>query len=128
MCKDGYEEIYDENDDTVVKSCTKECTIGPDNKCKSCALDSGSCGQCNDNYFLEGGMCLLKDYDMFAEYITLNDDEFITLLNSDCIKYMNFDGIDYYDYVSNYFFVSKAGIHKAYIKLREYCSFPYQVR
>ena len=125
ICKEGYEEIYDENDSTVVKSCSKECQIGLDYKCKSCALDGENCGQCNDNYFLEGGMCLLKNYDMFAEYITQNDDEFITLLNSDCIQYMNFDGVDYNDYVSNYFYVPKSGVHKAYIKLREYCSFPY---
>jgi hypothetical protein len=70
-------------------------------------------------------MCLLKDYDIVAEYVTQSDDYYILLLNSNCIKYMNFDGVEYKDYPFNFIYATSPGVHKAFIKLNNYCNYPY---
>ena len=121
-CKSGFEPQMDKN---KIISCSKLCDIGNNNKCKSCSLELDQCGTCNDGFDLEGGMCLLKDYDIVAEYVTQSEDNYIQLLNSNCIKYMNFDGVDYKDYPFNFIYASSSGVHKAFIKLKSSCNYPY---
>ena len=38
---------------------------------------------------------------------------------------MNFDGVDYQDYPFSFIYASSSGIHKAFIKLRNRCNYPY---
>ena len=115
-CKTGFEPQMKEDEDIVI-SCSKLCEIGDNNKCKSCSLDINNCGSCNEGFELEGGICLLKDYDIVAEYVTQNDNNYITLLNSNCIDHMNFDGVDYKPYPFNFILAENSGVHKAFIKL-----------
>ena len=122
-CKSGYDELLDE--ENVVISCSKACEIGSDNKCKSCSIENNNCGSCNDGFYLEGGMCLIKDYDIIAEYETQDKEGFIKLMNSNCIKYMIFDGLYYDFYPFSFIHAGKPGIYKAYIKFSDYCSYPY---
>ena len=123
-CKTGFEPQMKEDEDIVI-SCSKLCEIGDNNKCKSCSLDINNCGSCNEGFELEGGICLLKDYDIVAEYVTQNDNNYITLLNSNCIDYMNFDGVDYKPYPFNFILAENSGVHKAFIKLTQNCNYPY---
>ena len=121
-CKSGIEPQM--NEDKII-SCSKLCDIGNNNKCKSCSLEIDQCGTCNEGFVLEGGMCLLKDYDFIAEYVTTSDDYFIRLLNSNCIKYMNFDGVEYENYPFSFIYAISPGVHKAFIKLNSNCNYPY---
>lgn len=121
-CRSGFEPQMDKDE---IISCLKLCDIGNNNKCKSCSLEVDQCGACNEGFYLEGGMCLLKDYDIVAEYITQSEDNYIQLLKSNCIQYMNFDGVDYQDYPFSFIYASSSGIHKAFIKLRNGCNYPY---
>ena len=65
-CKEGYEPILKE-DKIYIQRCFKNCEIGGDNKCKSCS-NKGDCGECNDDFELIDGICLLKEYDILARY------------------------------------------------------------
>ena len=121
-CKSEYAPIM--SDDGRIQSCLKLCDIGTKNKCKSCSDEIGKCGQCNDGYELNGGMCYIKDFDVEAEYETTKENEWFTLMNKMCIESLEVDGEPYIENLSNKIFASKPGIHKIRMKLYEYCSFP----
>jgi surface protein len=100
------------------------CDIGKSDKCKSCSDVVGECGQCNDGFELSGGKCIIKDYDVLAEYETTEDNVYLQLMNSDYIEFIEVDGesIVFYSYISQ-IFIEKKGTHIIKFKLREYTSF-----
>ena len=122
-CKDGYNPIM-EKDNIVVKSCSKQCEIGDKNKCKSCSDESNSCGQCNDEFELSNGICIMKEYDIYAEYQTTEENEYINIMNHYCVEKLEMNGVYYESYSSIINIqIKKPGIYTAKIKLKNYCSF-----
>ena len=122
-CREGSTEILSEKEDIVI-SCSSSCELGNDNKCKSCSLDGDKCGSCNNGFILEGGMCLSKDYDIIAEYVTDDEEGYVRLLRIGCIKYMLFDDVYYDNYYLPYIKAGKPGTYKAYIKMNNNCQYP----
>ena len=53
--------------DNIIVSCYRECDLGKEDKCKSCQKDSSDCYECNDEYILYKGKCVL-DYHFVAKY------------------------------------------------------------
>ena len=120
-CLECYSEYSPIKIENKIQSCLKICEIGERNKCKSCSNEMGKCG-C---FELSGGMCLIKDYDAFAEYVTTEDNERITLMNSLSIEFIEVDG-EFIGYYANFndIVLEKMGIHRIKFKFTEYASFP----
>ena len=69
-------------------------------------------------------MCLSKDYDIIAEYVTDDEEGYVRLLRIGCIKYMLFDDVYYDNYYLPYIKAGKPGTYKAYIKMNNNCQYP----
>ena len=56
ICKKSFKPIYDKN--KQIKSCTKACETGKDEKCLKCKKNK--CSDCNTGYKLMAGKCILN--------------------------------------------------------------------
>ncbi len=67
QCKDGYFLQTEYKQNTLCLSCN----IGEDDKCKTCGINIGTCGSCNDGYILvKNGSCLKIDNSIMVTYKT----------------------------------------------------------
>ena len=105
--------------ETII-SCYQGCEIGEGGKCKSCK-DNDLCGECNEEYELKDGKCILK-YHIFAKYKTTYKNEFVYLMNYDYILNLKINGT----IISNpryYYYFENPGEHKVYINLKSSFTF-----
>ena len=73
-------------------SCYADCEIGELDKCKSCGIKKGECGECNEGYTLVSNGKCIGDYHMFAKYRTTKENEYVQLMSSTGIIKMTING------------------------------------
>ena len=104
------------NEENEYISCYSGCDIGENDKCKSCGVNSGQCGECNDGYGLNSdGKCINNYYHMFAKYKTTEENEYVQLMAYVGIIKMTINGTEV-DYPTNYYRFPLPGEHSIYIR------------
>ena len=108
--------------DNEIISCYDGCEIGELDKCKSCGLKEGECGDCNNGYTLNRNGKCVADFHMFAKYRTTSENENVELMYSSHIIKMIINGT-IINKPTNYYTFPLPGEHLIYVKFSRSISF-----
>ena len=108
--------------DNEIISCYDGCEIGELDKCKSCGLKEGECGDCNNGYTLNRNGKCVADFHMFAKYRTTSENEKVELMYNSHIIKMIINGT-IINKPTNYYTFPLPGEHLIYVKFSRSISF-----